>query len=344
MLSAIGQGVASVRRNWGLVVLVWAANLGLAALLAVPLAGELERGFQKTDAAEGMLYTFDFPGSSQWSDTQSGWTTSFAPDILGTGFAFKNVDLLLKGVLPAGLFLRKERERGAASPPLPLDPVILGLGLVYLLAQTFLAGGLLGVFRAPQGGWTVRGLLHGSGFYFGRFLRLLLLSLAGLYVVFRLNAPLARFADRRALECVSESGALGWSIGRHALLLLAILLLHMVSSYAKVITVVEERSSAILAFVSALGFSLRNLRRTAGHYLAFVLLGVLFLGIWSALDARWDTVGYRTQLVTFVLAQAFVLSRVGLRLSLLAGQVALYQKEQGRALEPRTGAGGPDRV
>ncbi len=328
MLDAIREGLKTVRRSWGLAVLVWVVNLAVAALLAVPFSGILERALQKTEAAETMMYGFDYAWWSQWSDEQSGWTASFAPDTFGAGFVFKNVDLLLKGNLPAGLFLRREREGElpVVAPRPDLDPVILALGVLYLIIQTFLAGGLLGVFRAAQGSWTVRGLLHGSGFYGGRFLRLLALSLLALYVVFRLNAPLARFADRHALESVSETGALAWSLGRHALLLLVILFLHMVSSYARVIVVVEERSSAILAYLSALAFSLRNLWRTAGHYLAFVLMGVLLVVVWNGVDSRWETVGYRTQGVTLILAQALVFGRIGLRLSLLAGQVALYRK------------------
>jgi hypothetical protein len=100
----------------------------------------------------------------------------------------------------------------------------------------------------------------------------------------------------------------------------------MLSSYAKVIVAVEERSSAVLAFVSALGFCLRNLRRAAGQYVVVAALAVLLLLVWKALDAGVDTVGYRTQAVTLVLGQAFVLGRIGLRLALLASQVALFRR------------------
>jgi hypothetical protein len=273
-----------------------------------------------------MMYGFDYPWWSAWSEDQAGFARTFGPEIFGVGFAFRNIELLLKGKLPAELYARRERpgEPSADRAGPELDPVILATGVLYLLLQTFLAGGLLGVFRAPQGSWTARGLLHGSGFYFGRFLRLLALSLLALWALFRLNAPLARFADRLALESVSEAGALAWSLGRHGLLLLAILFLHMVASYAKVIVVLEERSSAVLAYLSALGFSLRHFFRAFGHYLVFVLAAIALLAAWNALDARWPTVGYRSQLVTLALAQAFVVGRIFVRLSLLAGQVALY--------------------
>jgi hypothetical protein len=145
-------------------------------------------------------------------------------------------------------------------------------------------------------------------------------------VLFKLNAPLAGWADRRARESVSESTALAWLLGRHALLFLAVLWVHMASGYAKAITVVEERGSAILAFLSSLAFCLRHFLRTFGHYLAVVAGGVVLLAVWAALDGRWETVGYKTQLVTFALFQALVFGRMMLRLGLLGGQIALYRR------------------
>jgi hypothetical protein len=89
--------------------------------------------------------------------------------------------------------------------------------------------------------------------------------------------------------------------------------------------VLEERSSAILAWLSALGFCAANLVRAVGHYLGVVLLGVLLLGAWSVLDGLVATTGYKTQLVTLLLAQGLVVGRIALRLSIFAGQMALYR-------------------
>lgn len=332
MIHAIREGFRALGRSWGLAVLLWAVNLGLAALLAVPLAATLERDLRHRDAAANMMYGFDYGWWSPWSDAHTGWKGSFSPEIFGVGFAFRNLELLTRGVLPAGLFRAparpepEEGRNGESVRPDRLDDVILSFGVLYLLVQTFLAGGLLGVFRGTQGSWTVRGLLHGSGFYLGRFLRVAATALVALWVVFELNAPFARWADHRARESVSEAGALAWASGRHLLLLAAILFVHMVSSYAKVIVVVEERSSALLALLTSLAFCLRNLHRAAGQYLALAAMGVALIVAWGALDARWETTGYRTQLVALLPAQAFVISRIGLRLSLLAGQVALYRR------------------
>lgn len=319
MLTALGDGFRSVGRNFGLVLAVLATNLALALLLAIPLAGQIRDDLQNRGASVQMLYGFDYDWWSRWSDEQVGYTKSLAPDILGRGFVFKSLDPLLKGNLPAGLFSRGETG---------VDPLILGVGAVYLLVQIFLSGGILGVFRAPQGGWTLRGLLHGSGFYLGRFVRLSLLSLALAGVVFALNAPFARWIDARAREAVSEETAIALTLGRHALLLVALLLVHMVASYAKVIVVVEERLSAVLAFLTSLGFCARNLLAALGQYLVVIAAGIALLAAFVALDGRLGVVGWKSQIVALALFQAFLAGRIAIRLGLLASQLELVQRRR----------------
>lgn len=321
MIRGLRDGLRAAGRNWGLTLLLLGINLGAAAALALPLAGLLEDDLADRDAAQNTLHGFDYGWWSEWSERQSGYAKDFGPELFGAGFIFRNLELLLAGQLPAGLF-----ASAAADAAARVDPLVLALGAGYLLLQTFLAGGLLGVLRAPESGWTVRGLVHGSGFYFGRMSRLLLAVLAVDGLVFALNVPFAAWVDTRAREAVSENTALALLFGRHALLLLALLFVHLLAGYAKAIIVVEERSSALLALVSSLGFCLRNLGRTVGHYAAVAGLALLLAAAWAAADAAWPASGYRTQLVSLALAQALVAGRIFLRLALMGGQVAVYRR------------------
>jgi hypothetical protein len=324
VVTSLHAGFRSVGRNWGLVLFVLVGNLALALVVSVPLALQLDGDLVHRESSRGMMYGFDYDWWAQWSEHQQGPPTALSPDILGTGFAFRNLELLLKGALPAGLFARA----GRAS----LDPTLLGLGALYLLLQVFLTGGLLGVFRAPSGGWTVRGLLHGSGFYFGRLLRLSLLALAVTGAVFALNVPFARFVDGLAREAVSERTALALTLGRHALLLLALVLVHMVTSHAKVILVREERLSAVLAFLSSLGFCARSFFAAIAQYGVVLLTGALVVALFGALDGRLHVVGWTSQAVALVLFEAVVAARIALRLGLLAGQVELQRARAATAL------------
>lgn len=324
------EGFRVVRRSWGLVSLLLVVNLCFAASLAAPLAATLEREFDGTDASVTMLHGFDFSWWQEWSDRQSGWQASFRPDLFGMGFAVKNLSLLLRGELPGGLLTRPGSRQSDDNGDPGLDGVILGLGLAYLILQTFLLGGVLGVLRAPRGDWTLRSLLHGSGFYFARLLRVALLALASLSLVFVVNAPFARWVDGLAREAVSGTSATTLGLARHLLLLLAILFVAMISSYAKVIVVLEERSSAVLAFVSSLGFCLRHFWWTAGHYLLLTLAPIALVLAWSGLDSHWVPTGYRTQLVSLVLAQGLIFGKIWLRLALLGGQVSIFRRRLGR--------------
>jgi hypothetical protein len=314
MVRSLRDGFRAVARHSGLVLLVLATNVGLALLLAVPFAILVERDLARTGASSGMMYGFDYDWWSRWDSQAQGFAADFRPDLIGTGFAFRNLDLLLRGQVPGGLFA------GDAGP----DAAILGTGVLYLLLQIFLCGGLLAVFRSP-GGWTVRGLVHACGFYFGRLFRVSLLALAAAGLVFALDAPFAAWLDGLAREAVSERSALALTLGRRAALLVALVLVHMVSSYAKVILVGEERRSALLAFVSSAGFCARHLVAALGQYVVVAALGLGLLRLFAVADARIDVVGWKTQLVALALFQAFVSARIALRLGLLAAQLELHR-------------------
>jgi hypothetical protein len=161
-----------------------------------------------------------------------------------------------------------------------------------------------------------------------------LLAFAAAGAVFAVNARLVQWVDDVAREAVSGATAVALMLGRHALLALGLLLVHMVSSYAKVLVVCEERASAGLALLSSVGFCARNLVAASGQYAAVLAAGVAILLLFGALDARLVVVGWRSQLVALALFQLFVAARVSLRLGLLASQVELYA-ERGRRARAR---------
>jgi hypothetical protein len=57
------------------------------------------------------------------------------------------------------------------------------------------------------------------------------------------------------------------------------------------------------------------------------------LAAWSRLDRHWGTTGYKTQLVTFMLLEAFVFLRLFLRVATLGGQVTLARRLAGGPAE-----------
>jgi hypothetical protein len=320
---AVGGGLRRVGRSWGLCVLLLGVNLGAALLLAVPLAGTLAKDFHERPSGPSMMRGFDYAWWSHWSDTRSGWHTTLGPDLLGKGFVLKNLHLLLKGQLPAGLFAVRDADGKRARL---LDPLLLGIAAAYMLVQVFLAGGVLSVLRQAQGRWTVRGMLHGAGFYFGRFLRVWALMMAAAAILFAIYGPFASWTDTRAREAVSEATAEAWLLGRHAVLLVALVFLHLVGTYARVITVLEERSSAVLAVLSGLAFALTHLLATVAVAAGVGILFVVALALWQMFDQAWTAIGYRTQILTLLAMQAVVLARIALRVALAGALMDLYRR------------------
>lgn len=322
MIRALKDGFGAAWRNSGLALVLLLVNAGLAALLALPLLGLIERDLHERPSAERQRDGFDFAWWERFDDRHKGFPEAYGPALEGAGFVLRNHDLLLRGQLPARLF--DHGEKGATPA---LDPLILGLGVLYMVVTVFLSGGVLSVLRRPWGGWKLRGLIHASGFYFGRLFRLALWTLALYGLVFALNAPFARWADFQGREAVSETSALAWALGRRALLLLALAAVFVVSSYAKAVIVLEERASALLALVSAVGFGVRRFAAVTGHALACALVLAAWTALWVAFDAGWLTTGYKSQLVTLLVMQLYVFGRIAVRLAFLGGAIALYRGE-----------------
>lgn len=319
MIGALRAGLRAAWRLRTLALLLLAVNLAASALLAAPLFRLLERDLTNRGAAPRLVAGFDYDWWQRFADNRSGFGTSFGPEMLGAGFAFRNLELLLGGALPGRLFSRQEAPSGA-------EPLVLALGVAYFALQTALLGGILAALRAPNGGFALRAFAHACGLYLGPIARVTLLALALDGFVFLLNVPVSAWADGRAREAVTEATAFAWSFGRHAALFVALLGVHLLSGYAKALVVLEERRSASLALLSALGFVLGRARAVVGHFAAIVLLGLLLVAGYVALDGALTVTGYRSQLVALALMQAFMLARIGLRLALSGGQLHLLRR------------------
>jgi hypothetical protein len=321
---SLAGGLRRVGRAWGLCVFLLAVNFGTALLLAAPLAGMLVTDLDERPAGAAMMRGFDYPWWAAWADAHPGWTSTLGPDLLGPGFALKSIDLLLRGQFPAALFAMPDADGKRA---VLLDPLLLAIAAAYMLVQVFLHGGVLSVLRQTGRGWTIRGMLHGAGFYAGRFLRVWALMMIVLALLFAAYALLARFADGIAREAVSERAGEAWAIGRHVVMLAALLFVHLVGTYARVIIVLEERTSAVLAVLSAFAFALRHLLTTLAVAAGMAVLVILALALWLAFDGAWTTMGYVSQVPTLIAMQALVLARIFARVGLAGALMDVYRRQ-----------------
>jgi hypothetical protein len=149
-------------------------------------------------------------------------------------------------------------------PPLIMG-WLLGTALLFLVLSTFLNGGVIGRIADSDGKLTFAVFFGDCGRHFGRFFRVLLLSLVGYVLVF---AVLGRFVSL-PFRAWSKGASSEWTtLTSSSLRLLVFLLLFsivkMFFDYVKVRLVVEDSRKAVRAM-------LRNFR----------FLGRRFFGAWA---------------------------------------------------------------
>jgi len=317
----------SAGRCWRVIVLVLGWNLALGLMVALPLAQQIENDLGSSEAALRMRDGFDYPWWSAFEQRQSGSFKTYAPNILGFGFAVRNLDLLLGGRLFGRLLLPGtiELAEPAADPsaPQPLDPLLTGLGVLYLVTQTFLYGGILTCLAGTPSRRSLASFASACGRFFGPCLRLALVAGVAYLMIFTLNRWLGPWIDQQALEASSGRAAHAWVFGRLGALLLAIALVHLTAGYARVGLVVGGRRSAVIAFGAALRCCLRRPALTLGHYLSVVLVSGIVLILYVLADGGFEARGLLGLLWVFVLAQAWMAIRIGLRFALAGGQIQI---------------------
>ena len=290
---AIRNGFSLARRSQSAVWILFLANLGLAALAALPIY-------------RGLL---GFAGHSLVSQTL---LYGFSPDWL-TDFSFNSVGSL---------------ERYAQ--------VIAMIGLVAVPVNTILAGGVLGrLQRGFDQPYPLGNFFRDVNRYAGRLLRLMIIALICYWIVFRLfNQALGGLVNDWLRDSTDDRPVFWARLGVSALLIIGLSLVNLVVDFARVKLVMEGGTSAAVAFLGALGFSLGRLGRALTVYAVPSLCGLAILLVYRAV-LPWNLVNsplaeagrYREPLtlaLLFLAQQLVMLGRYWFRVSTWASEWSLY--------------------
>jgi hypothetical protein len=203
---------------------------------------------------------------------------------------------------------------------------LLGSVLLYAVLSVFLSGGTIGRLLDAEGRTTAQSFFSDCGRYFWRFLRLFLLALP-CYILALGAVPAALSA---LLGPIVENARTEWtpfavSLGRTALALLALSLVHMVFDYARVRIVAEADRSALRALGTALAFLGRRFFRSWGLYLLIALGFLAGTGIAAALAGVLPEEGLFFAAVSIAAMQLFILFRLWTRMVFFAAQADYYR-------------------
>lgn len=289
-----------------------ASLLVVTMLTALPLAAALGSMINEH------LGTSVAANTPAWNWDES-WAAEFAAQAQGLGRTFTHEIIGFGGTLKILSDIIDRRS---------INPALAGAAAAYGLLWVFLSGGILD--RLARGR-TVRaaGFFAACGGYFGRMLRLGVVTLAVYWALFRYLHPFlfTRVYDHYTRNMTAERDGFLLRIGLYLLFALALFSVNMVFDYAKVRLVVEDRRS----IVSGLGASMRFLRRRFVRAFSLYLLNglgfLMVLRLWfGAAPQAWESVAW-----AFFVAQLYLLARIWLRLVFVASEVVFFQGELAHA-------------
>jgi hypothetical protein len=213
--------------------------------------------------------------------------------------------------------------------------VIVCLGLVSLVANSILAGGVLTRFRAPELKYSLGDFFRHAGHYAWRLLRLLIIGLICYWLVFKLlNEKLSQWVDQWTGNWGDDRWVFCARLAVSLLVLLGLGFVNLVMDYARVRLVLEEGTGAIQAFLAALGFSLGRLRRAIGVYVVPSFCGLALLGVyrllfpWEFINATVAAGSHLRELLAlaglFVVQQLVMFGRYWFRVATWASEWTYY--------------------
>ena len=300
------KGFQTVKAAARLILLLYLANLAFAVILAVPVHHSLTASLGASEAGDRMARGFDYLWWGEFREKAHGLAASFDPSILGRGALLNNLEGLLEW-----------RFVG-------LPAVLLLALLVYILLHTFLAGGVLTLYREPKPRFEPGAFLQGAVARFPAFIGLTVLSWIFFFAAgSALNGRLRGFVGHSSRAALTERTGFWAGLAVSLFIWALIGLIQMVFDYARVSNVLGERRGVLRSFIEGLGFVVRHPAAAAG-------LGLLFFGaglVWSVVYvlAR-ESIGTSSPggvAAVFGLQQVFIAGLVALRCWAYAGELHL---------------------
>jgi hypothetical protein len=305
-----GATAAGFRRAFGSPMLILAAWL-LTVLAALPvtvvLGNSLQNSFGRTLAAEPMAEGFDNNWHGEYRGSAKGLEQTFDPTLAGVGGVLANLEAWADG---------STFERFAG---------LIGLAVLFALVWALFLGGAIERYAfedAPRG---IAAMLNAGGRYWARFVRLALLSGAVYYGIYRLHHWLMDGLDSRLLDVTRETVAMWATLAVYAGTALLLVLVRACFDYAKIAIVIKDRRSALLSAAHGVAFVVTHPLRAVGVVLLIAAAAAAPLALYTWLRPTILTPGWGGVIHAVLIGQAWIITRLVLRLTLLGAQTALYQ-------------------
>jgi hypothetical protein len=221
-----------------------------------------------------------------------------------------------------------DRIPGASAAGAGIDLLVMtcAMGLIYLIANAFFAGGIIEVCASEDGRFTMKKFFSGCGNCFWRFFRLLLVSIifygiaVGIFVLL-----LARIDSADKLSTTERPGALKTLAA--ALLMLALMaLVGAIQDYARIGATLNDRRKMWREWFKSARFVFRRFLSAYSLYILIAVAGLLAFGLIAWLRGGVNQNSSLNILLAFLLGQTAIASRMWTRITFYAAEIDLYRK------------------
>jgi hypothetical protein len=308
VLGAVVEGWRRVLRapliSLGMLAITTAVALPLAVLVARQVQTDL--GYSAT--ADRVWQWWDTEWGGEFAAEAQGVAKTLTYEIIGFGATLRTLDEILDGHGP--------------------DSAVLLPIAVYAVLWLWFSGGILD--RLARGRPVRPGPFFAAcGVFFFRFLRVAVIIVPLYAVLFLVIHPLlfeTVYAWRIA-DLASETRALVTRVGLYLVFVLLLMLVSLLSDFAKVRMVVEDRHSAISSVAAGARFIRRRFWRVSWLYVFNILIQVVLARLWLQ-TAPGSTASVWVALLA---SQVYLVFRLWARLSFMASEIVFFQGELAHA-------------
>lgn len=300
------DGIRRVASAPLVVVVVWCATTLVSVPLTVVVRADIARSFgaslASTAAARGMI--------SEWMQDvgagATGLTATLRPTIVGFAAVLDNLSTYL------------DRARPPAA--------IAGAVAIYAVVWAFLTGGVIERYAHGRAR-SVRGFLAACGRYFFRFLRLTIVTALVFAALVGVHRVLFDTVYPRVVNgLAAERTAFFVRVAFYLVFLLVLAAVNIVTDFAKVRAVVEDRRSMLVAIAASWRFVARHRASAVCVYLLDAAAFVLTLSAYLVAAPAAGGAGVMVW-AAFLIGQAYIAGRLCVRLLFVASEIALFQQD-----------------
>ncbi len=312
IFDAFLKGITLATRHWKALLVVYALNLLLVATVAIPVYHAIDNNLSHSESAEEMAEGFDWLWYQEFTasrDPDSDLSATIAPWQTGVAPLMRNFEGYVRGTL-----------RGS------LPPGLAWIGILYLLMTTLLTGGILGLFAEEGSRFTFRFFFDRAGRYFLMLLGILVISQAFYWLLWNPigNAHQGLVSSIRP-EAVTEWTPILIDWAGVLVLMFVAFSIHMVMDYARIAVVAWDKMGLGPSLAGALGFCLRNIRKTLGLFYLTTLLAIVIALLYGLLVKLGGGSTTSQLIILFIAQQLFIIGSIWIRMVYLGSQLAFYR-------------------